>query len=301
MEVVVTGASGFLGKYVVASFLEKGYDVIALSRQKNKLEKLSILPNYSYKETDYSLESLQEITQNTTVIVHLASQLMQRNTNMFEISKFSNLNLLENLLIAASINKVEKVIQTSSISVYDKAHYKNSESESNLVPSTIYGLSKLYCDLYANYFAKKQPNIDIISLRLARLYGYGEREGLMFTDFIKKAKNKEELTLYGNGSSSIEYIYVKDVVEAINKSVSLQQGFSGILNIGTSKLLTVKEIAEKINKVFNNHTPISFTKPNHKDVEGVSMKIEKASEILNWEAKWTLDKALNDLYQYEKK
>src|SRR5690606_19041770 len=125
-------------------------------------------------------------------------------------------------------NLIQKLITTSSINVYPLSQeLKESQTPA---PWNIYGVSKANVDIYLSYIMTK-VSTKIYSLRLARLYGYGEREGLMFTDFINKAKNKQPLTINGEGKSTIEYIYIQDAVRALIEFI--ENGHSqGIYNIG---------------------------------------------------------------------
>ena len=297
MKILITGASGFLGRHLVRELLVDNHEIIVIGRSKSNLKSIFCdLP--CVFETDYSLESLLNLTKDVDIVIHLASKLLSRDSHTLMISNFfANIQILENILIAAESNKVKKVIQTSSISTYNSSLDYITENMS-LVPSNIYGLSKLFNDIFADYVSEKS-SLKVINLRLARLFGYGEREGLVFSNYIKLAKEKKTLEIHGDGSSTIEYIYVLDVVDAIKKSIIYNN--SGTFNIGTGKLFSIKNIAEAVNKVFDNNGNIRFVESNRNSIQGTLMSSEKAKKMLDWKPIWELETAIKDILKYSLK
>jgi UDP-glucose 4-epimerase len=295
MKILITGATGFLGRHLVRELLIDKHQIIVLGRSESKLK--SVFGNsVSVFETDYSFESILKLSEDVDIIIHLAAKLLSRDSNPLKISDFfTNINCLENILTAAIENKVKKIIQISSISVYNNS-VDNVTETMNLIPSNIYGVSKIFNDLYANY-VNENSNLQILNLRIARLFGYGEREGLVFSNYIKQAKQKSTLEIHGDGSSTIEYIYVIDVVEAIKKCIVSNN--CGTFNIGSGRLFSIKNIAEIINQIFNNEGNISFVQSEKKPVTGSLMNSDKAKHILGWESTWNLDTALKDILKYE--
>lgn len=292
MKILITGASGFLGKNLTEFLIDKGHTITVLGRDEGKLKNVFFGGPVIIKITDYSLESLKSLTQDQEIIIHLASKLMNRETHPFKISDFhDNIQIVENLIIACSENNVKKFINTSSISVYPRKNQVHEEQES--LPWNIYGVSKANVDIYLNYI-KNKVQTHIVSLRLARLYGYGEREGLVFTDFVSKALNKETLTISGEGKSTIEYIYIKDVVDAIYAFVE-DNKCQGIYNVGSGKAFTILEIATSINEVFENQENIQFVNDCKEEIMGSVMDITKIKSDLNWVPQWNLTKSLNDI------
>lgn len=292
MKILITGATGFLGRNLIRSLIEENHTVTATGRSIDKLKSSFPEDSIFKQETNYSTESLTSLLKNQDVVIHLASQLMQRDTDPLKVSSFtSNIQIVENLIIACVKNEVLKFINTSTISVYPfRTHLQETQI---LAPSTIYGVSKANIDIYLSYIQKK-ISTKIISLRLARLYGYGEREGLMFTDFVNKARNKETLTINGEGKSTIEYIYIEDAVVAILEVIKLQQ-IEGVFNVGTGKSYSVKEIAKIVNSVFNNEGNIKYVADKPDGIKGSEMDVSKIKTNVNWSAKWSLLQSVQDI------
>jgi|SRR5690606_13143568 nucleoside-diphosphate-sugar epimerase len=292
MNILVTGATGFLGRNLIRFLVKEGHTVTAIGRDGEKLTKCFPDQIISKQVTDYSAQSLSRLTKGQEIVVHLASQLMQRDTDPLRISEFNrNLEIVENLMIACETNKIRKFVNISSISVYPREEDLLENQAVN--PWNIYGVSKANIDTYLLYIQQKIQT-KIVSLRLARLYGYGEREGLLFTDFVEKARNKKALTINGQGKSTIEYIYIEDAVDAI--IAVLRNGEAGgVYNVGTGISFSVYEIAEVVNEVFDNKGNVEYLKDRPDGVLGSVMNVSKMKSDLNWEAKWSLLQSVQDI------
>lgn len=297
MKIVVTGATGFIGQHLVSHLLNKKYEVVAVGRSQSRLENCFGDRVHKHK-TDYSLESLNEVFNGADSIVHLAAKRLSRDSDPFRLDPFihSNILLTENVLLAAKKNGVKKVCQTSSISVYSEANQLPFNEEDLPIPANIYGVSKLACEHLGSLFSL-MSDIKVTSLRLGFLYGPGEKEDLVFMKFIAHAKKKKTLIIFGTGKSSVDYIYVKDVVSAIEKAIQPEAPF-GTFNIGSGRSYSVVEIAEAINEVFDNEGNVIFDVSKEERVGILFMNNNKAKTLLNCEPGYNLNSALLEMKTY---
>ena len=155
MKILVTGASGFIGIHLCEKLIDRGHDVIALiySDKKRRIE--SLVSNekfHSIKADIRDFDSIFDIIKNNDVevIFHLASYIPQVETlddsyQCFEINAHGTLNLLH----AAYLNNVTRIIYSSSMSVYSHPPVQLPVDESHSTqPSTAYGISKYEGELY---------------------------------------------------------------------------------------------------------------------------------------------------------
>ena len=301
IKIAITGATGFLGKYLVKYFLSCGYDVLVLAREEEHPENCYDFP-VDYKLTDYSVPSLEKAIKDRQAVIHLVGQTLQRDSNPLMISRFFRVNVgvLENLVLAGRNTGLKAVFQMSSNNVYSSANTMPWDEMQIPVPSSIYGLSKQMAEAFGAYISSV-TDIKVVSLRLARLFGYGERDTVVFTKYMKLAIKKQQLEVWGTGSTSIEYLYVRDVVDAIENAVRSDIP-AGVYNVGYGKSFSVLEIAETINRELGNEGNlfVDGTKP-----EGnyhILMDSSKFIKATNWEPKWSLENAVKEmisLYQNE--
>src|SRR5690554_6163724 len=109
MKILVTGATGFLGRNLIRLLIKENYTVTAIGRSIEKLNDCFPEDTIYKRVTNYSTESLTNLLENQEVVIHLASQLMQRDTDPLKVSSFtSNIQIVENLIIACEKNEVLK-------------------------------------------------------------------------------------------------------------------------------------------------------------------------------------------------
>jgi nucleoside-diphosphate-sugar epimerase len=164
-----------------------------------------------------------------------------------------------------------------------------------VVPSTVYGLSKLYAEKLGQLFAAK-TEMEIVNLRLARLFGYGERESVVFTKYMKLAIDKEPLEIWGEGATKIDFLYVKDAISGIERSLS-QNIESGIYNLGSNYSYSVVEIAEIINRICQNEGNIRFLNEKTESKYYIQMDSSKFYNATDWSPSWTLASAVADHFK----
>ncbi|MEA2042894.1 MAG: NAD(P)-dependent oxidoreductase [Bacteroidota bacterium] len=301
MKIAITGATGFLGKYLTDYLSEKSYEVLVIARPEEDAKSI-FQSEGSVFESDYSPESLSEAFKGIDVVIHLAAQTMQRDDHPLRVSNFFpvNIQLTENVMIAAQETGVQQLVQMSSNSVYSGANDLPFKESDNPVPTTIYGVSKLYAEKLGEYISHKR-NINIVSLRLARLFGFGERDTVVFTKYMKLAMQKKTIEVWGEGITSVDYLYVRDAVSAIEKAISSKLG-SGIYNVGSGTAYSVKEIAATINKHCFNENKFIFDKSKKEGGYHLEMDSSKFYKASGWKPHWKLEEAVDEMYKlYQEK
>lgn len=296
MRVAVTGGTGFLGKYLVQHLQDCNYDVVLFARPEEHAEECVPFASAIFT-TDYSIESLKKGLKGIDVVVHLVGQTLQRDSHPLCISAFFKVNVgvLENILIAGTETGLKSVYQMSSNNVYSSANNLPYRENDIPVPSSIYGLSKQCAEALGVYISTK-TSIKVVSLRLARLFGYGERDSVVFTKYMKLAMRQQPLEIWGEGRTSIEYLYVRDVVDAIECAVRMDIP-SGVYNVGCNHSYSVLEIAKAINRVTGNDNNLVFDKTKAEGNYHILMDSSKFSKVANWKPKWNLDDAITEMYQ----
>lgn len=276
--IYITGGSGFIGRYLTSELLIKGTPFQILSRDSH----IGI-------KTDYSVNHLQSIFSDGDTIVHLAGIRSSNSPAAFQ----DNINLTVNICDAAKQKNVERIVMTSTISVYsDVRNLPWVESDARQ-PESAYGLSKLNSERILNDLSS-ETDIITISLRLAHVFGAFEKNNYMVNKFLNLAFNGQPLVLYNNEPAHREFIYVKDVVRALRLALSYDK--SDVFNIGTKSRLTNLEVAQTINRVMKNEKltiengEIGLIPPSYMDSS-------KALSELNFSAKYTFEDAVEEIYQ----
>ncbi len=204
-----------------------------------------------------------------------------------------NLRMAVNVMESCRQQGIDNVVFTSTISVYGHHNRVPYDETDPPQPDSYYGLSKVAAEQLA-LFLNREKNMAIKCLRLAHLFGVGEREDFMFMKFVRAAFHKKTLSIWGRGEGRREYIYVKDVADAIRTALH-HRNLSGIYNIGTGQNVSHLELAELINSVFGNEGNLAFLQNKSEDKGVDGMLIRKAESILGWRPRWPLRQALEDI------
>jgi len=235
-------------------------------------------------------------------VVHLAASTGVPNS--VEDPRFDmNSNVLGtfNMLEAARLNKVDRFIFASSSAPLGECPPPVHE-EVAPHPVSPYGASKLageaYCSAYARTF-----QLGTVALRFGNVYGPGSKKKTsVVARFIRQALNGETLEIYGDGSQTRDFIFVDDIVQAIEKALANRTICGEIFQIATSRETTVSEIAELVKSLVREDTGYEVTikhaaaRPG--DIQRNFSDTSKAEKMLGYQPDYELGKGLALTYTY---
>lgn len=297
--ILITGATGFIGRYLVEELLKENYEVgifvhkipptkDRLSNKNVKIFKVNIT-----KEEDFSI-ILKDI--EIEVVFHLAAYIPPNDSNSY-LKKCIEVNCIgtQNLLKFCYERKVQKIINSSTVSVYGKVTGScKLKEECALRPLTFYGMSKLMgeflCEKYRTDF-----NLNIISLRYSSVYGLGQNVFTVLPIFIDKSIKNQNIVIFGKAIKVQDFVYVKDVVSA--NLCALKTNISGTYNIGSGLGTNVVELAKTIIKVFRSKSMIVFDKTKPEDNSQITMDISKTEKDLGYRPHYDLESGLKNYYK----
>lgn len=290
MNIAITGGSGFIG-YNVANSLKSKHDISIIDIKKSDLE------NVDYYESDITkLDSLINATKNSDIVIHLAAALGVINTEKNPVFTLdTNIIGTKTVLEACRINKVKKIILSSSSEVYGEPLKIPISESDKVIPITNYGVSKLAAEEYVKAYSKNF-GIDYTIFRLFNVYGNKQGDSWVVPEFIKKAKNNETISIHGDGSQIRAFCHVNDISRAF--SLGIDNGNSEIFNIGNNlEPVSIKQLAEKIIDYSNSKSNIEFipfadSNRNRTEIMTRAPDITKAKKILGYEPKISLEEGL---------
>lgn len=278
MKIAVIGGNGFIGKEFVRYSIEKGFDSIVIGS------------DYDAFSPEGEKE-IKEILAQCGAMVFLAAK---RPTSDFALSEYLyNVSLAAKYMEFAHGSLVDDVIITSSRSVYSSIDTPWKEDNFQ-TPLSLYGASKQAVDSLALWYNDKY-GMKIKSLRLAQVIGMGEKKGYLLNTLIDNAVAGKKQIIYGNGIGRRQYIYVKDVCDAILHSVTAESENAGIFNIGMDYNVSIVELAETINEVFGNDAGLEMLKDKPEDTKEYLMDVGKAERELHWRPQYDLKRAFEDI------
>jgi UDP-glucuronate decarboxylase len=123
-------------------------------------------------------------------------------------------------------------------------------------------------------------------------------DGRVVSNFIVQALHNEDITIYGDGTQSRSFCYIDDMVEGIIKFVSLNNDFTGPLNLGDPDEYTIQGLAEVILELTNSKSKLVYQDLPSDDPKRRRPDITLAKKKLFWEPKTTLEKGIGKTIEY---
>ena len=284
MNILITGVTGFIGKFLASQLLREGHDVYGLDNFYNSSIE-DLIPGVNFHKCDISNESWIDYFSNCNIdcIIHLAAQSSGEVSFLDPIYDV-NTNVVGTINVAeyARINKVDRVIFASSMSVYGETQGLVSE-EMQTTPISFYAAGKKSSEDYLRIFAK-QYDINIACLRFFNVYGEGQNlknlnQG-MVSIFLAQLIENEEIIVKGGMNRFRDFIYISDLSDILKSFImtELTKPFD-IINVGTGSKTTVKDLILQLQDIFGTNKPVIEQGGTVGDQKGIYCDNSKLLEI----------------------
>lgn len=298
-KVVVTGGLGFIGSHLADQLHKNGYSITIIdnSNSRSNLKNIKQIDEIICASIlDY--EKVFSAIKNARFVFHEAALVsVQQSIKNPKLVYSVNVKGTQNVLKAAKENGVQRVILASSSAIYGNSEPPLKE---NMKPHPLspYAKSKLQNELDANAFYEKH-SLETISLRYFNVYGSRQNQNIQYAavipKFITALKSKSLPIIYGNGTQTRDFIYVKDVVRAnILASTANKNALGKTFNIASGKPITILSLLEKIATIMNKAPKCMFKPARKGDIVHSYADISLAKKILGFEAYVELEKGLEE-------
>lgn len=288
MPVLVTGGCGFIGSHLVEKLVESGAHVTILdnlsSGNKENIE--TVKDKVKYINGDITeFETCVQATKNQHIIFHLAA-FVSVPGSMGNPLYCNNNNVIgtQNILEAARINNVKRLVFSSTCAVYGET--ESTCIESNLLaPTSVYGFSKLMGEIYCKEYTE-MFGLETVMMRYFNVYGARQNPHGSYAGVIAKFSYNMErdlpITIFGDGYQTRDYVSVDTVVEAnlllgmCNKD-DIQ---AKVFNIATGTSITLLELIEILKEKYPDyqHTPL-FMPARPGDVKNINADCSQYKQL----------------------
>ena len=299
-DILVVGGAGYIGSHVVKALRDAGRQPVVFDNLSTGLRE-NLFPEIPFIHGDLLIpEQVRTAMRGIRSVVHLAA-LKAAGDSMLEPERYAlhNLNGTVNLLHAAGTGGVRHFVFSSSAAVYGEPQYLPLDENHPTEPANFYGQTKLQIEMLLSWFSRLR-NMRYAGLRYFNAAGYdpdGEVRGLE-----KEPNNllplvletllgwRENLEVYGtdydteDGSCIRDYIHVSDLADAHLRALNFleEQDEDLVVNLGTSKGISVLEILDAAKKVSGMDLPVILSDRRPGDPAVVLASAEKAERLLEW-------------------
>jgi len=301
--VAITGGAGFIGSHLTEFWLEKGAEVRIIDNfRTGKRENIKFFSDAILYEGDIRDKSFVDKALEGVDYVHnLAAMISVPESieNPYECEEINIIGLL-NLLEACVKHKVKKIIHSSSAAIYGDSPESPKIIDFAPNPKSPYGITKLCGEYYLNsyYFNK---GLQGISLRYFNVFGPRQDPNSQYAAaipiFVSKALKNEDITIYGDGTQTRDFIYVKDVARA-NYLSAVSNIPNGIFNVARGNSISIYELAKLIIQETNSRSKIIFAPERVGDIKHSLADIEKKKKKLNFNPEFNLIDGLKITIKY---
>lgn len=253
MNILITGANGFLGSNLTEKLLKENHCIYALSVNDYNLKRFNNLKFDSTK-----LENITSLKQNILafkpeVIIHCAWNGGNAHRDINSIKQFDNVaHSLDLLKILTELDDLYFICM-GSMSEYGIKNYKTNE-ETIETPNSLYGISKYALKMYSEQICREN-NFKWLWIRPSYVYGANDVKTRLIPKTIINCLKNEDLTL-NSCDSCVDYIYIEDFINGVYRLIENKS--QGVYNICSSKEYGVKDIVETIHKLSNSSSSILF-------------------------------------------
>ncbi|MGD0781130.1 MAG: NAD-dependent epimerase/dehydratase family protein [Dehalococcoidales bacterium] len=303
-NVLVTGGAGFIGSNVVKLLLSENCQVRVLDNLSSGYKKNIQGLDVDFTQGDIRDASFVErLCQGVDVVFHLAASV-GRQKSLDHPREDSEVNLIgtTNILEGSRKAGVRRVVYTSSAAIFGELLTMPIAEDHPQNPDSPYGVSKLAGEKQVLCYGGLY-DITVVCLRYFNVYGINQRYdayGNVIPIFANRIYGRQNLTIYGDGEQTRDFVNVKDVAMVNYLSATVAER-SGVYNIGSGSSITINELARIMKTVSGKDVPVVYEPQRPADVRHCRADISKARQELGFNPGSDLEAGLVEYLEWFRK
>lgn len=268
---LVTGGAGFIGSHTVEALLAEGWRVRVLDNfSTGRADNLPADPALTVQVGDIrDPGACAAAAAGVDACLHLAAQVsVAHSVNAPAASAEHNIQGWLNVLDAARVHRLERVVYASSVAVFGDAKTLPLTEDTPRRPTAPYGLSKRINEDYARLFGSLY-GLSTLGLRYFNVFGPRQRADSAYagviTRFADNLSHGRPLSVYGDGTQSRDFIFVQDVAWA--NVAALSSRVTGEVNVGTGQRTSLLELIETLARLTGVEPELVFDRQRRGDIK----------------------------------
>lgn len=317
MRILITGGAGFIGSHLAEAYLKNGDEVYIIDDlSTGSLDNITHLkehPSYrkrlfTYIDTILNRDILMELVGTCDIVHHLAAAVGVQYILDHPMESITA-NIKGTEMVLEMCNKFKKRVSIASTSeVYGKHTHAPLVETDNIIygPSSKFRWSYAAAKLMDEFMALAYHRTTGLQVTLVRLFNtVGPRQtgtyGMVIPRFISQALKNQPLSVYGDGSQTRTFTYVKDVVWALMQLIEHEEAYGQVFNIGGTEEVSMLVLAERIIDATGSSSEISlipYDEAYGKDFEDMQRRvpgIDKIKKLIGFDPQMPLDAILTSV------
>ncbi len=309
-RLLVTGGAGFIGYHVSKYLLQRGLEVVVFDNfsdyysphlkrmNAHEIEKLGA------KIVDGDIlnkKALASTIENERCrrVIHLAAQPGVRYSTINpDKSLRINVEGTSNVLNISRECNLDRVVVTSSSSVFGPTIFMPINEEHPKNPMSVYGVSKYTTELLVSVFRHLYPEFDTTIIRPFTVVGARQRPDMAINKFVSKVMTSSPITVFGDGSQTRDWTHVENMAQAFHLAALKPKAKNQDFNIGAGSRISVNVVLEMVSQITNRGLSIEYTEMNKADAKDTFADISKAKKLLGYDPKKNIYDAIEDFTEF---
>lgn len=276
-HVAVTGASGYIGRRVLAELDHAEIRVTPLTRAGTEGQFRCLRTGV--------VGTLEQHFEGVDNIIHLAGRLVDDPSAGILDYFDANVAFADAVLHAADRQGVTSAIHASTRLVYPSTLSDLADESSDTDPDTPYGVSKRWAEDLFQQWSKVTGN-SALSLRIGQVTG-GDHPGLgVINSFVRQARTSGVVTVLGEGSAVRDIVHVDDVASAFLAALEYRGSWSAV-NIGGVRSVTIAELGAMVASAAPGPVTVTRRAVEHEDLSCYGLRTDRALRLIGWSASRT--------------
>ena len=307
-RIFVTGGAGFIGSTLIGRLVEDceivAYDNLARNSLKDR--PFANHPNLTLVEGDVlNVDTLADAMDGSDIVVHCAAvagidTVIKSPVTTMRVNLIGSANVLE---AATRLPRCNRVVCFSTSEVFGQRAFRSTETDCTVIGAVgearwTYAVSKLAEEHFALAY-HRELGLPTTVVRPFNVYGPGQVGESALHTFVRRALRDETIEIHGDGTQIRAWCYIDDMVDGALLTMTHPKAVGESFNIGNQKaVVTIYGLANTVVRVLGSKSTIEFTHKDYVDVELRIPSVQKARELLGFEAKVELEDGILRTAEY---
>ena len=307
MRYVVTGGAGFIGSHIADALANRGDEVVILdnlfSGRMENIQNLVDTPRVTFVNGSVIDQALlQKTCKDADGIFHEAAiTSVPRSVKDPLASNEVNVTGTLNVLVAAQKCGIKKIVYASSSSVYGDTPTLPKREDMVPNPKSPYAITKMTGENYLNVFHELY-GMDTVSLRYFNVFGPRQDPNSEYSavipKFITKVLHHESPVIYGDGTQTRDFSYVKDVVQANIRA--MESNAQGVFNVAYGNRISLINLARTIMDALGEDLPLTYESGRSGDIHDSLADISAAQKAFGYAPEYSVTTGLKETIAWYK-
>ncbi len=301
MNFLITGGAGFIGKALANHLAAAGHGVRVLD-DLSAGENSGLHAHVEFTRGDVrDVPKLWGLLRGVDCVYHLAARVSVPESILYPVEYNAvNVGGTVSLMTAMRDAGVRRVILASSGAAYGEQTHQPISENAVMRPTSPYAVSKLSAEYYVQAIGALWK-IESVVLRIFNAYGPHQQlppsHPPVIPRFLKQALSGGSLVVFGNGKQSRDFVYIDDVVRALERAATTQNIDRACINIGSGVDTTMTQLLDEIEALLGTRVHRLYNDEEASGVSRLVADISLASKLLEWTPRVTLREGLAQILE----